>query len=161
MDFHWVSKEETYEKQADNFRKIIRFAIRVDKPIVIHSRKAESECLDILEEEIKNNEIPVVHHCFGGKKALIKRGVGLGHNFTVPANILRNSGFESLVKIVPSAQLLTETDAPWMSPFKDVINEPAFVVESIKKIAEVKEISVKEAEDLVWNNFCRVFKYEE
>ena len=72
-----------------------------------------------------------------------------------------NVSFEFLVKIVPDAQLLTETDAPWMSPFKDVVNEPAFVVESIKKIAEVKKITVKEAEDLVWNNFVRIFKYEE
>ncbi|MAG61156.1 hypothetical protein CL619_05185 [archaeon] len=161
MDFFWVSYEETYEKQAENFRKIIRFAIKVNKPIVIHSRKAEKECLDVLEEEIKNNEIPVVHHCFGGRKALMKRGVDLGHNFSIPANIKRNTSFEALVKIVPNDKLLTETDAPWQSPFKGKINEPAYVTEAIKKIAEIKEMSVKEAEDLVWDNFCRVFKFEE
>ena len=161
MDFHWADKEETYTAQAENFRKIIRFAIKVKKPIVIHSRKAEKECLDILEEEIKNDQIPVVHHCFGGRKALIRRGVELGHNFTVPANIARNQGFESLVKIVPSKQLLTETDAPWLSPYKGQLNEPAFVTESIKKIAIIKDISEKEAEDLIWNNFCRIFSFEE
>lgn len=159
MDFHWVEKEDTYEQQAENFRKIIRFAKEVKKPIVIHSRKAERECLDILEEEIKEQEIPVIHHCFGGRKALIRRGVALGHNFTVPANIARNSGFESLVKIVPNEQLLTETDAPWLSPYKETINEPAYVTESIKKIAEIKQITLKEAEDLVWSNFCRIFSF--
>jgi TatD DNase family protein len=161
MDFHWATKKDTFEEQSDNFKKIIQFCIRVKKPIVIHSRKAEKECLDILEQEIKNNEIPIIHHCFSGKKALIKRGSELGHNFSVPANIARNSGFESLVKIVPSKQLLTETDAPWLSPYKDTTNEPAFVTESIKKIAEIKEISIKEAEDLVWNNFVRNFNFEE
>lgn len=161
MDFHWVSKEETGKQQIENFRKIIRFAIKVKKPIVIHSRKAEKECLDILEEEIKNNEIPVIHHSFGGRKALIKRGVELGHNFTVSANVVRNNGAESLVRIVPMNMLLTETDAPWLSPFKDKINEPAFVAEAIKKIAEVKEISEKEVEDVIWENFVRVFEFEE
>ena len=161
MYFHWVSKDETFEKQKENFQKIIRFCIKVKKPIVIHSRKAEVECLNVLEEEIKNNEIPVIHHCFGGKKALIKRGAELGHNFSVPANIARNSGFESLVKIVPNKQLLTETDSPWLSPFKGTTNEPANVTESIKKIAEIKELSIKDAEDLVWSNFKRIFNYEE
>jgi TatD DNase family protein len=161
MDFFWASKEETGEAQIENFRKIVRFAIEVKKPIVIHSRKAEAECLDVLEKEIKNNEIPVVHHCFGGRKSLMKRGVELGHYFSIPANIKRNTSFEALVKIVPLDKLLTETDAPWQSPFKGKVNEPAYVTEAIKKIAEVKEITEKEAEDLVWDNFCKVFSYNE
>ena len=74
MDFYWASKEDTYDKQAENFRKIIKFAIKVKKPIVIHSRKAEEECIDILEEEI-SKEIPVIMHCFCGRKALMSRAI--------------------------------------------------------------------------------------
>ena len=158
MDFHWASKEDTYKQQADNFRKIIRFAIKIKKPIIIHSRKAERECIDILEEEIQNNEIPVSQHCFSGKKGLIKRAAALGHYFSVPANILKSSQFETMAKIVPITQLLTETDAPWLTPFTGKRNEPAFVIESIKKIAEVKGISQKEAADQVWKNYQKVFK---
>ncbi len=161
MDFNWASKEETGKKQEEIFRKVIRFAIKVKKPIVIHSRKAEVECLDILEDEIKNNEIQVIHHCFGGRKALMRRGVELGHNFSIPANIKRNTSFKALVKIVPKDRLLTETDAPWQSPFKEKVNEPAYVTEAIQKIAEVKGITIKEAEDVVWDNFCRIFSYSE
>ena len=157
MDFHWADKEETYEKQAENFRKIIRFAIKVKKPLVIHSRKAEEECLQILAEEIKNNEIPVNQHCFSGRKSAMTRAIELGHYFSIPPNILISSNFQTLVKKAPLGQLLTETDAPWLSPYKDRKNEPAFVRETIKKIAEIKEITEKETADHIWQNYQRVF----
>ena len=156
MDFHWASKEETYEKQADNFRRIIRFAIKIKKPLVIHSRKAERECLEILEEEVQG-KIMVVNHCFSGKKNLIKKAAELGYYFSIPPNILRSQSFQALVKMVDIKQLLTETDSPYLSPFPEQRNEPANVVESIKKIAEIKEISVEEAAKVVWENYKRVF----
>lgn len=157
MDFHWASKEETYEKQAENFRKIIRFAIKIKKPLVIHSRKAEEECLQILEEEIKNKEIPVIQHCFSGRKALMTKGAELGHYFSIPPVITKSFNFQTLVKKVPLTQLLTETDSPWLSPYKEQMNEPAFVTESIKQIARIKELSEEETAKQIWKNYEKVF----
>jgi len=156
MDFYWPDKD-TYEEQATIFRKIIRFAIKVNKPIVIHSRKAEEECIEILEEEIKNKEIPVIQHCFSGRKSLMTKAIELGHYFSIPPNILKASNFQTLVKKAPLTQLLTETDAPWLSPYKDKPNEPAFVLETIKKIAEVKKLSDKEVADQIWQNYQSIF----
>ena len=161
MDFHWASKEETLEQQQKNFRKIIRFAIKVQKPIVIHSRKAEKECIDVLEEEIKNNEIPVIQHCFSGKKNLIKRAAALGHYFSVPANVIRSHSFQTMVKLVPISQLLTETDSPWLSPNREEVNEPKNVLLSIQKIAEIKDLSLEDTQKTVWNNFCQAFKFKD
>src|SRR3989338_2409349 len=157
MDFHWADKEKTYAQQAENFRKIIRFAIKIKKPLVIHSRKAEEECLQILEEEIKNKEIPVIQHCFSGRKSLMSKGAELGHYFSIPPCIIKSSNFQTLVKKVPMTQLLTETDSPWLSPNKDQMNEPAFVIESIKQIAEVKGISEKEVAEQIWKNYQKIF----
>ncbi len=157
MDFHWVDKEKTFSKQDANFRKIITFAKKVQKPLVIHSRKAEMYCIDALEQEIQNNEIPVVQHCFSGKKSQIKRARDLGHYFSIPPNIVKAQNFQVLVELVPIEQLLTETDSPWLSPFKDQPNEPAFVIESIKKIAEIKGLSVEETAQKIWENFQKVF----
>ena len=157
MDFHWAAKEETGIKQEENFRKIIRFTMSIKKPIVIHSRKAEQECVNILAEEIKNHEIPVVNHCFSGKKAVIKQAAALGHYFSIPPNIIKSSQFQELVKIVDIHQLLTETDSPWLGPYKEQKNEPAFVMESIKKIAEIKGLSVEETAEQIWQNYKRVF----
>ncbi|MBS3139610.1 TatD family hydrolase [Candidatus Woesearchaeota archaeon] len=157
MDFHWADKGKTYQQQADNFRRIIKFALKLKKPMVIHSRKAEKECLEILEQEIKDKEIPVVNHCFSGKKNLIKKAAELGHYFSIPPNILRSHSFQTLVRMVDLKQLLTETDAPYLSPFPEQRNEPAFVVETIKKIAEIKELSEKEVAEQIWLNYEKVF----
>src|SRR3989338_3887340 len=157
MDFHWADKEKTYAQQAENFRKIIRFAIKIKKPLVIHSRKAEEECLQILEQEIKNHEVPVIQHCFSGRKSLMTKGAELGHFFSIPPCIVKSSNFQTLVKKVPMTQLLTETDSPWLSPNKDQMNEPAFVIESIKQIAEVKGISEKEVAEQIWKNYQKIF----
>ncbi len=157
MDFHWADKETTFAEQAENFRKIIRFCIKIKKPIVIHSRKAEEECLDILEQEIKTKEIPVIQHCFSGRKSLMTRAAALGHYFSIPPNILRAGNFQTLVQKTDIKQLLTETDAPWLSPYERKKNEPAYVLESIKKIAEIKSISVEEAAKAIWENYQRIF----
>ncbi len=157
MDFHWASKEETYDKQAENFRKIIQFARKINKPIVIHSRKAELECLDILEEELPNNEIPVDLHCFSGRKHLVKRAIELGYYFSIPTNIVKAQNFQIMAELIPLTQILTETDAPWLSPFRDQTNEPAFVTETIKKIAEIKQLSEEEVAEQIWKNYESVF----
>jgi TatD DNase family protein len=156
MDFHWATKEETYEEQAAIFRKIIRFAIKHKKPIVIHSRKAEAECLEILEQEIKNNEISIINHCFSGRKSLMTKAIELGHYFSIPPCIVKASNFQTLVKKAPLTQLLTETDSPWLAPDKGR-NEPAFVTYSIKKIAEVKDITEKEVSEQIWENYQKIF----
>lgn len=156
MDFHWAEKEKTYVEQADNFRKIIHFAIKLKKPLVIHSRKAEAECVQILSEEIKNQEIPIVNHCFSGKKEVIKQAAALGHYFSIPANVIKSSQFQTLIKLVDLSQLLTETDAPWLTPYGQR-SEPSYVIESVKMIAQIKGISVEAAADTVWKNYVRVF----
>ncbi len=157
MDFYAADKETTQQKQEEHFRTIIKFAKEVKKPIVIHSRKAEKECIDVLEDEIRKKEIPVVQHCFSGRKSQMSRAIELGHYFSIPPNIVKASNFQTLVKKCPVTQLLTETDAPWLSPFKDVPNEPAFVTETIQKIAEVKGMSQKDVEEQIWKNYVHVF----
>lgn len=157
MDFHWATKEETYEQQAANFRKIIRFAIKLQKPIVIHSRKAEAECIQILSEEITQNQIPIVQHCFSGKKSLISQATNLGHYFSIPTNLLKSDQFQTLIKLVPLTQITTETDGPWLSPYKEQKNEPAFVKDAIIKIAELKGLPLKEVADQIWENYCTIY----
>jgi TatD DNase family protein len=156
MDFYWANKD-TYDEQAANFRKIIQFARKVNKPIVIHSRKAEEECLKILEEENGDNKVPVIQHCFSGRKSLMTKAIELGHYFSIPPLICTASNFQTLVKKAPLSQLLTETDAPWLSPFKGKPNEPAYVMESIKKIAEVKGLSVEDVAEVIWKNYENIF----
>jgi len=153
MDFHWTTKEKTGMQQEENFRKIIRFAISIKKPLVIHSREAEEECITILEEEIKHHEIPVIQHCFSGRKSLMSKAAALGHYFSIPPNILVSSNFQTLVQKTDIKQLLTETDAPWLSPKKGERNEPANVLKTIQKIAEIKKLTSEQAAKQIWENY--------
>ncbi len=140
--------------QKNIFSSLIETAIKKSKPIIVHSRKAESDVMEILEGY---NYKKTVMHCFSGKKALIKKGVDLGFSFSVPANVVKSTHFQNLVDIVPLSHLLTETDSPFLSPFKDKQNEPAFVTESIKKISEIKKLEFEEASRIVFMNFKNMF----
>ena len=152
MDFHWASKD-TYDEQAANFRRIIQFAIKVNKPIVIHSRKAEEETLKLLEE---NNAKKVIMHCFSGNKELTDKAIELNYYFTVPCSVTKNKTFRKLAKRIPLNKLLTETDAPYLSP-REEPNEPAFIKDSIKKIAEIKDLDEQETANLIFSNYQNIF----
>ena len=142
------------EMQTKDFIKIIHLAKKLGKPLIIHSRKAESDALDILEKEGAKK---VVMHCFSGNKNLIKRAAKLGYYFSIPTNIVRAENFQSLVKEVNISQLLTETDAPYLSPFKDKKNEPAFIEETIKKIAQIKGMTEHDVMQNIYMNYQKLF----
>ncbi|MBT4538877.1 TatD family hydrolase [Candidatus Woesearchaeota archaeon] len=154
MDFKEATKENTYNQQSENFRKIIQFAKKINKPIVIHSRKAEAECLEILQQELPMNKIAVNLHCFSGKKKLVKKAVELGYYFSIPPNCVKAQQFQMIIELTPITQLLTETDSPWPS-HNNERNEPSNVIESIKVIAKIKNISVEEASNHIWDNYLQ------
>jgi len=145
-------KDKTMQKAV--FEKILQTAKKLNKTVIIHSRKAELDALDILESSgIKK----VIMHCFSGRKHLVQRAYDLGYYFSIPTNVVRLQQFRDMVKEIDINHLFCETDAPFLSPFKDKRNEPAFVVESYKKIAEIKKLELEEVEKNIWVNFQRLF----
>ena len=141
-------------QQKKNFETILSFVEKLKKPVVIHSRKAEREVLDILESSTVKK---VNLHCFMGNKKLIKRAEDLGYYFSVPALIVKLQHFQMMAEMVNLNQLLTETDGPWLSPFSDQMNEPAFVKETIQQIANIKNVTPEEVTNNVFMNFQKVF----
>jgi TatD DNase family protein len=103
-------------------------------------------------------ELKKVLHCFSGKKNLVKEATSLGCYFSIPTNIVRSEQFQEMLKIIPRQKILTETDAPYLSPFPEKQNEPAFIDESIKIISKLWNISTKETEKIIEDNFKKVFK---
>jgi len=142
------------EKQKELFRKMLGLAKKIGKPVVIHSRKAEAEAIEILEELGMKD---VVMHCFCGGKSLIKRCVENGWYFSVPPVIMRWDNFKMLVEMVPLGQLLTETDAPYLSPVAGTRNESANVLVTLKEIARIKGLSVEKVSSLVYENAVGLF----
>lgn len=142
------------ESQEKIFRKTIELAIKLNKPLVIHSRKMEMKVIDILEEyKFKK----IVMHCFGGKHSQIKRIRANKWFFSIPTNIVRDQHFQKIVKETPLSQLLTETDSPFLSPFKDIRNEPIYVIETIKMISKIKNLPELDVATLIRRNVTHLF----
>jgi TatD DNase family protein len=141
-------------EQKKLFEKMISFAEKIDKPIIVHSRKAEEDCVNILESSRLKK---VVMHCFSGRFSLVKRICDREWYLSIPTNVVRSEHFQKIIREVNLSRLLTETDAPYLSPFKDKTNEPAFIVEAVKKIAEIKQMDQKEVENNIFYNYERLF----
>ena len=88
---------------------------------------------------------------------LVNKIIDNGWFLTAPTSIVRSTQFQENVKLTPITQLFAETDAPYLSPYKEMRNEPAFIIESYKKIAEIKGMELNEVINNIWMNWQRVF----
>ncbi len=150
-----LKESDDIAAQRENLRQVIRLSKRIHKPLILHSRKAELETLDLLEEEHCTR---AVLHCFMGPKKVLERAVRMGLHFSIPAAVVRNAQFQQNAELVPIGQLLTETDAPYLGPLKDVRSEPANVRESVLKIAELKRMDPHELANALYLNYQRLFQ---
>jgi TatD DNase family protein len=127
---------------------------KINKPIVVHSRKAELDAVELLESsKIKN----IVLHCFNGRRHLIKRAIEHGWYLSIPPIITRLQHFQMIAELAPIDQILTETDCPYLSPVPGKRNEPANVSVTVKEIARIKNLSEKKVADEIYENYKRVF----
>ncbi len=158
LDFKVIeATPEIKVAQIENFEKIIEFSKEIEKPILIHTRGAELECIELLEKHKAKN---VIMHCFSGKKSMIKRIVENGWFLSVPAVITRLEHFQMLVDIVPLEQMLTETDSPYLSPVVGTRNEPVNVMITVKKIANIKDVEEEVVRKQLVENTKRILKLE-
>lgn len=154
LDYKYSTDEKEHEQQKQIFEKVINLAKKLSKPLIIHSRKAELEALDLLE---KSRYKKVILHCFNGRKHLIKRGIELGFFFSIPPIITRLEHFQLLAELVPLSQLLTETDAPYLSSIQGERNEPSQIKVTIKEIAKIKKLTEEKVEEQIFNNAKLLF----
>jgi len=154
IDYHWVTGELERKREKDILTKFLSLAEEIRKPVIIHSRGAEQEAADLIAEY----DLPaVIMHCFGGSLALAKKCEAKGWLFSIPCSIVHNAHFQQLVQQCALTTLLTETDAPYQAPAKRLRNEPVFIAQTIKKIAELRGMSAEEVEAQIDSNFLQVF----
>lgn len=145
------------ERQKRIFEKFIKLANELNKPIIVHSRKAEKECVEILEN---SNIKKVIMHCFSGKFSLVQRIIGNGWFLSIPTNVIYSEQFQENVRKIDIKNLLCETDAPYLHPQRKGENEPVNVIESYKKIAELKGLPLKEVEKRIEENYYSLFNQD-
>ncbi|MSS74132.1 TatD family deoxyribonuclease [Candidatus Pacearchaeota archaeon] len=154
LDLKDEELNDSFEKQKIIFEKFVRLGMKLNKPVIVHSRKAELQTIELLE---KIGAKKVIMHCFSGKMKLVDRIVKNGWFLSIPANIKYSEQFQDVVKRVPIENLFCETDSPYLHPDKKWPNESANVLESYKKIAEIKGLKLKEVEKKIEENYKNVF----
>ncbi len=151
MDF---KKNEKMKRQGEIFQKIIELAIELNKPMIVHSRKAEREVIEMLE---KNKMKKIVMHCFSGNFKMVGRIIENGWFLTIPTSVKNSEHFQKIIARAPLENLLCETYSPFLHSDKGRENEPANIIESYKKIAEIKNLGIGEVETKIGGNFRRMF----
>ncbi|MCX6778363.1 MAG: TatD family hydrolase [Candidatus Micrarchaeota archaeon] len=130
LDYHWAKNDGERRNQMECFEKLLDYAIGRNLPVVIHSRNAEKEVIDVLEARQAKD---VLLHCFSGQPAQAKRGVELGYYFTVPP--VPSGSREKVIKAVPLQYLLLESDAPYLGKTPNSVFEAAELVAKTKGVA--------------------------
>ena len=139
------------------FEKFIKLAEKKNIPIIVHSRKAELDTIEMLENSNLKPE-KIIMHCFMGRKHLVDRILKNGWSMSIPCIINKLQQLQIIVEKAPMNQLLTETDCPYMSPYPDIKRcEPRFIVEGLKKIAEIKKLDVEEVSKMIYMNYQSMF----
>lgn len=152
LDYYW--DKDHIEEQKKVFEKFIKLAEKIKKPMIVHSRKAEQDAVDLLKS---SNLKKVIMHCFSGNFKLVKEIQDNGWYFSIPCIVVKSQQFQKIVEETNISKLLTETDAPFLSPYPNKRNEPRFVIETIKKMAEIKKMNEEEVANNIFMNYQKVF----
>lgn len=158
LDYYWNKENKEIQKQA--FIKQIKLANELNLPIVIHSRDAVQDTIDILKENKVNKK--GIFHCCQLNKFLVEEGLKLGFyiSFAGPITFKNSKNAEEIIKLVPSDKILIETDSPYLAPepVRGTRNNCMNVKYVAKKIAEVKQKSIEEIAEITNQNAKRIFE---
>lgn len=157
LDYHWPGYDR--DMQIETFREMLRMAASLDLPVVIHCRDAWEDMLRVLDEERRTN-LRGAMHCFSGDPDIARRCIGYGLKISVPGTITyKKSLLPSVVSSVSLDDLLSETDAPYLSPvpMRGKRNEPAHVVHTVRAIADSRPEPFEQVTAALLSNACTLF----
>ena len=159
LDFHYNHSEK--EDQIESFEKHIKASIDLDIPLIVHSRDAEKETLEIFKK-YKNDNLKILMHCFTGSKNFAEKLLDYNTYFSASGIITFKNSIElqKTFSFIPIDRLLIETDSPFLAPEpnRGKKNEPSFVKFTAEKLAYLKKISFEDIVEKTSSNFNRLFK---
>jgi TatD DNase family protein len=149
------------EAQQRGFRAHIAAARKTGLPLVIHTRDADDDCGRILEDEMTKGSFRAVLHCYTGGRELAMKAIALGLSisFTGILTFKKSQDLRDLAAELPADRIMVETDSPYLAPgkFRGKRNEPSYVVEVAKVLAETRGVSIDEISRQTTENFFRLF----
>ena len=159
LDYYRLTGDLEWQRQR--FRTHIRAARRAHKPLIIHTRAAAADTIDIMREE-HAIEVGGVMHCFTETREVAEAAMAQGFyiSFSGIVTFKNAKELKEVAKAVPLERMLIETDSPYLAPMphRGKTNEPAFVRHVAEEIARLKNVSLEEVAKATTNNFFRLFK---
>ena len=159
LDFYY--EHSPRDEQVESFRAHIAASRQTGLPLIVHTRDADRETIDVLEEEEAKGAFPGLIHCFSSGAEVAQHALALGFYISI-SGIVTFKAAESLrgiVRGIPLDRLLVETDSPYLAPVpkRGKTNEPAYVAHTAAKVAELKGIGIAELQAATTSNFFRLF----
>jgi TatD DNase family protein len=156
------ASEDLREKQKDIFRRQLGLAVLLDLPVIIHNREADEDILAEIERYKDTKKLRGVFHCFTGTLGFARKVLALGFLVSLTGIITYPDAQElrEVVKKVPLEKIMVETDSPFLSPqpHRGHRNEPSFVVEVVKEIAKIKNLTFGEVTAVTSENARKMFR---
>lgn len=162
LDFHYDNSPR--DIQGKVFQRQMKLAREAKLPVIIHTREAEDETIEILKSETDDGGCSGVMHCFSGSSDLAKEALALGFyiSFSGIITFKKAEDLRAIAREVPLDRLLIETDCPYLTPvpYRGKRNEPAYVVEVARCLAELRELSLDEVARITSTNFAKLFRVQ-
>ncbi len=177
LDYHWEDNPPR-DMQQFWFRRQLQEAMRLDKPVCIHSRDADGDTFDILREEVfskagapsadprkdctANSSAKVLLHCYSGSAEMARQYVKLGAKISIAGPVTYKNARKTVevVEALDLKDLLIETDSPYLAPvpMRGRQNTPLYVEYVARKIAEIKGLSYEEVAQATFRNACQFYR---
>ncbi|MEK7148107.1 MAG: TatD family hydrolase [Patescibacteria group bacterium] len=163
LDFYHADKSVDYERQEKLFLAQIDFALNHNKPLMIHARNAYAELLEILEplKKIHGEKLRGNIHFFAGNWEIAQRFIAIGFTLSFTGVITFVHDYDEVIKNAPITSIMSETDAPYVAPvpYRGKRNEPSYVQEVVKRIAEIRGLDFVEVQKTLVQNAINMVGY--
>jgi len=154
LDKHWIKEGDDFKRTLEAFHVMLDLAEEIGKPVVIHSRKAEEEVVEILQSYSFSGK--ALLHSYTGNMTTAKRALDCGFLFSVNYKLKSNKSMRKIARSFPLDSILTETDSPFLSESGEV-NTPLQVKLIIEEISRLREVDFQEVDEVTTLNAARFF----
>jgi TatD DNase family protein len=159
LDFYYNHSEK--KDQIDCFEKHIHASQISNLPLIVHTRSAEAETLELLEKRKKEKDFKILIHCFTGSRDFAFKLLDLNAFISASGVVTfkKSQDLAATFRDIPNDRILVETDAPYLAPvpLRGKSNEPSYIVHTVKFLSELKKISFKDFSEITTKNFFNLF----
>ena len=159
LDFYYNHSEKN--DQIECFEKHIKASQELNLPLIIHTRSAENETLEILKKNLSKKEFKILIHCFTGSKKFAFKLLDLGAFISASGVVTfkKSEDLANTFKDIPNEKILVETDSPYLAPvpLRGKSNEPSYLVHTVEFLSRLKKLSYDEFSKITSNNFFKLF----